>query len=340
MKMLNQGGAGNSAYRRHRGSVAATPAMAAVSGPYTTGFAGVTIDKTAEAHDEHLADDRWLRRRRSPMLTATRRCGSATRSRPAASGDQLFSPTLDGAGHRDRAGAKRSPRPSCSSRSRASAGPAGADGCPQQPGQGGRAATSRTRDHRRHQPGHCGVVPRRQRRGRLHVHDGGHRARRQQAAHREAHAHQEARHEEVDQQRRLLGAGGRQAGQEHYVEAYYEKTGEGEYNTDTLMFRLSGAVAAVPVGLLIDDVTMATSYLALTPPSRGGPTASVGPPTCAEVPAQISATVAGVLGQVSPVTNTTAGPRIARRVRVTVAGSGRRARHRPPPRMHNRPNGR
>ena len=45
------------------------------------------------------------------------------------------------------------------------------------------------------------------------------------------------------------------------LEAYYEKTGEGEYNTDTLMFRLSGAVRprVARLGLLIDDVTMATS---------------------------------------------------------------------------------
>lgn len=45
-------------------------------------------------------------------------------------------------------------------------------------------------------------------------------------------------------------------------EAYYEATSGGEYNTDTLMFRLSGAALTQPAGgagLLIDDVTIATS---------------------------------------------------------------------------------
>jgi hypothetical protein len=44
-------------------------------------------------------------------------------------------------------------------------------------------------------------------------------------------------------------------------EAYYDKTQEPEYNTDTLLFRLSGTAAPALFGggLLIDDVTMATS---------------------------------------------------------------------------------
>ena len=44
-------------------------------------------------------------------------------------------------------------------------------------------------------------------------------------------------------------------------EAYYEATGEGEYKTDTLMFRLSGTAQpqVAGQGLLIDDVTIATS---------------------------------------------------------------------------------
>ena len=37
--------------------LAATPAMAAVAGPYTTDFTGVAIDKTARRR-RHLADDR------------------------------------------------------------------------------------------------------------------------------------------------------------------------------------------------------------------------------------------------------------------------------------------
>jgi hypothetical protein len=45
-------------------------------------------------------------------------------------------------------------------------------------------------------------------------------------------------------------------------EAYYEATSEGDYKTDTLLFRLSGTPLAEPfdgAGLLIDDVSMATS---------------------------------------------------------------------------------
>ena len=45
-------------------------------------------------------------------------------------------------------------------------------------------------------------------------------------------------------------------------EAYYEATGEQNYQTDTLLFRLSGTAQpqlAETEGLLIDDVTIATS---------------------------------------------------------------------------------
>jgi hypothetical protein len=45
-------------------------------------------------------------------------------------------------------------------------------------------------------------------------------------------------------------------------EAYYKESGEDNYQTDTLMFRLSGKAADVQLlkgGLLIDDVTIATS---------------------------------------------------------------------------------
>ncbi len=45
-------------------------------------------------------------------------------------------------------------------------------------------------------------------------------------------------------------------------EAYYEATGETNYQTDTLMFRLSGTAQpelSATGGLLIDDVTIATS---------------------------------------------------------------------------------
>lgn len=43
-------------------------------------------------------------------------------------------------------------------------------------------------------------------------------------------------------------------------EAYYDKTGEENYETDTLLFRLSGTPQAqyLGAGLLIDDVTLAT----------------------------------------------------------------------------------
>ena len=44
-------------------------------------------------------------------------------------------------------------------------------------------------------------------------------------------------------------------------EAYYKATGAQDYQTDTLMFRLSGTAnpALYGAGLLIDDVTIATS---------------------------------------------------------------------------------
>ena len=74
--------------------LAATPAMAAVAGPYTTGFTGVTIDRTAEAptdtwrmtggYDATITEDAA-----DPAL----RISNAVTS--GSFGDQLFSPTLD-----------------------------------------------------------------------------------------------------------------------------------------------------------------------------------------------------------------------------------------------------
>ena len=50
-------------------------------------------------------------------------------------------------------------------------------------------------------------------------------------------------------------------------EAYYEATGEGDYNTDTLLFRLSGTALTEPAtqGLLIDDVTIAHISVGIDP---------------------------------------------------------------------------
>ena len=73
--------------------VVATPAMAAVSGPYTTDFTGVTIDTTADASDSNWRMtgpyDATITDGDDPAL----RISNAVTS--GSFGDQLFSPTLE-----------------------------------------------------------------------------------------------------------------------------------------------------------------------------------------------------------------------------------------------------
>ncbi len=138
--------------------LAATPAMAAVTGPYTTDFTGVTIDKTAEAHVDDLADDRWLRRR-----DHRRRADPALRISNAVTsgsfGDQLFSPTLD-VPATETGPARTFTASFVLEPVQLQAGPAG-DGQPRQrPGRPGRLPRDRAHE-RRHQPGQPGVVLRR-----------------------------------------------------------------------------------------------------------------------------------------------------------------------------------
>ena len=77
-------------------------ANAAVTGPYTTNFTGVTINNTPGAVDTWRMTggyDAAITAEPDPAL----RISNAVTS--GSFGDQLFSPTLDGPGHRDRAGA-------------------------------------------------------------------------------------------------------------------------------------------------------------------------------------------------------------------------------------------
>ena len=71
-------------------------------------------------------------------------------------------------------------------------------------------------------------------------HDGGHRARPEQAAHREAQARQEADTKKSTNNDVFSVQVDGKPVKNTTFEAYYEATGEQNYQTDTLLFRLSG----------------------------------------------------------------------------------------------------
>ena len=208
----------------------------------------------------HLADDRPLRRGDHRRATdSALRISNAVTS--GSFGDQLFSPTL-AVPATETGPARHVHRVLRARAGRASAGPAG-DGQPRQrPGRPGRLPRDRAHQRRHRTWSARGRSSTRRAALDWAVTNGGHRARPEQAAHRDAQARQEAEHEEVDQQRRLLGPGRRQAGQEHHVRGLLRGNRRGQLpdrHADVPPQRAPRSRRLLGEGLLIDDVTIATS---------------------------------------------------------------------------------